>query len=83
MDKMKQCCAKLVSNRRAAERELARLARLEAYHHQKGHRNERLPDMIRSQRTVIDQAKAAIVDHEAEHCTEAPCLTASHYELRA
>lgn len=67
MEKMKPCCAKLVSNQRAAERELTRLARLEAYHHQKGHRNERLPDMIRGQRTVIEQAKAAIVEHEAEH----------------
>lgn len=67
MEKMKPCCAKLVSNRRSAERELARLARLEAYHHQKSHRNDRLPDMIRSQKVVISQARQAIEAHEAEH----------------
>lgn len=65
-----RCCTKLNLNLSASRRELARLARLEAYHAQQGHRNDKLPDMIRSAKAAVERAKKVIEEHEAERCVD-------------
>lgn len=67
MAKMENCCRKYQVQLASAKRELVRLARLEAYHSQQGHKNDRLPVMLREQKAEISRINAAIVDHEAEH----------------
>lgn len=67
MQKQERCCAKLAHTLRESKRELARLARLEAYHAQVGHNVSNFPALIANQRAVIKTSEKAIIDHEAEH----------------
>jgi hypothetical protein len=70
MAKQMPCCSRMTSRLQAAKNELRRMARLEAYHAQKGHNISRFPEMLRSQKAEIARLEEQIIEHEGEHAGE-------------
>lgn len=77
------CCARIESRLTSAKQDLARLARLEAYHAQKCHDISRFPAMLRTAKAELAKIKEQAVEHEAEHAEAFDTTSAADYEQLA
>lgn len=71
------CCKRLNSQLMGAKGELRRLARLEAYHAQRGHRTIKLRAQIARAKSDIAMLERNIESHEADHAGVAVLDTTS------
>ena len=83
MTKMLPCCARLQTNLHREEGELRRLSRIANNRISRGQDTLEVQAQIAAKRVQLADIKRVIEDHEAEHCSDEPCTTKSHYELRA
>jgi hypothetical protein len=83
MSKMEPCCARLQATLAREEAALRQTARQAERQRGYGRDTTKYVKQIADLKVQIAKTKQLVVDHDAEHCVDVPCVDPTHFELRA
>ena len=82
-EKMQPCCARLHGTVQREKAELGRLARMAARRGNTDRYAAKIQAQIVQKKADIKRVEEQLVEHEATHCADVPCLKKAHYEVMA